>query len=274
MTTEFVSFDRPPVVEVALAVHFEPLAKLNVALVGAFWTNVREDYPLADQRARIDPFVEIEDNTLQTQVYRINVGGAVEPLPCSVFFSEDRTRVVQVQADMFVHNWRRSGELPYPRYSEVRAGFVDNLRRFLDFLQREHVGPWAPVQAEVTYVNHVEPSETWARHGQLDRILAPWSGAYSNDFLTEPEDVALHVRHPFRDEETGAFLGRLHVDVKPVRRMPGGEPVYAIALTARGGLDGDGIDSVMSALDNQRKQVVLGFKSITSQAARTEWGEH
>lgn len=270
---DYPDFDKPPVVEVALAVHFAQLPGLNAARVGAYWwTGLRDEYTVTGQRPRMTPTVEMADGSVLTQMLQLPLGGPPQTMPCSTFLKPDGTRLIQVQDDMFVHNWRKGSE-PYPRYEDVREEFGRQLEAFVSFLRDEAVGDLVPASCEVTYINHIEQEGVWERPGQLARVLNPWSGRHGDDFLPEPESIRAHVTYVVERPDSHAFWGRLHAEVAPATRQPGKAPLIALALTARGAPFDTSLNGILRSLDFGRDQVVFGFRSITTGEMHKAWGE-
>ena len=63
------------------------------------------------------------------------------------------------------------------------------------------MGGLAVNQCEVTYVNHIEQSDAWERHGQVERLFRNWSPLSSGVFLPEPEDVVSAVAVLYSQQE-------------------------------------------------------------------------
>lgn len=111
------------------------------------------------------------------------------------FLNQIKTELIQVQADRFIHNWRKlEGIEPYPRFEPIRDKFRDEVFILEQFLKDEGMGAPIVNQCEVTYVNHIEPSGIWQRHGQFDKVFARWSPGAADQFLPEPEDGSLRLR--------------------------------------------------------------------------------
>src|SRR5256885_1562370 len=90
-------FERPPVVEVALAVQFEPIEELRVPQIGLLWNDFRDRYPRTEEHPRIQPKIE------QFGV-RVPAQPAVDvqfmekpPTPRCWFLNQEGSRLVQVQ---------------------------------------------------------------------------------------------------------------------------------------------------------------------------------
>jgi uncharacterized protein (TIGR04255 family) len=266
-------FEEPPVVEVALAVHFQPMAGLSIARLGAFWAqeSIRKGYPNTSERPRMEPFVENEMGTAVSQVFRVGLSGSAVQLPCAVMASPDYTRLIQLQPDMLVQNWRRGSD-PYPRYDSVRADFEQTLQYFFNFLDEEGVREWSPIQSEVTYVNHVQPGEQWGGGGDIELVLEPWRGTFSDGFLWEVEDAQIHTTHRLPRE--GEFKGRLHIEARRAVRQADGKPILSLTLTGRSRVSaGAGLPAVLRELDFAHVHVVCGFRSLTTKVMHQVWKE-
>src|SRR5829696_8254411 len=111
--------------------------------------------------------------------------------------NETGSELVQVQRDRIVHNWRRlTPESPYPHYEALRPSFSEDLTDFQAFLDEFGIGKFNPYQCELTYINPIPLGRGIDRLGELERLLAPWSGSFTDDFLSEPESVAVVLRFP------------------------------------------------------------------------------
>ena len=111
-------------------------------------------------------------------------------------------------------------------------------------------------QCEVTYVNHIEQSDAWERHGQVERLFRNWSPLSSGVFLPEPEDVFLRWRFCIRSKNDTA-VGRLHVVAQPSWNASDMKPVWLMNLTARGTPLGTGIGGALGAALLRRGVFVL-----------------
>ena len=111
------------------------------------------------------------------------------------FLNSAGTELIQVQTDRFIHNWRKVGDGDqYPRYEHLRTAFAAELRKLVEFLQRQQPGRLVPNQCEVTYVNHIVPGDAWKKHGDLDKVLTVFQGRYSSDFLGDVEEAGVNVQ--------------------------------------------------------------------------------
>jgi uncharacterized protein (TIGR04255 family) len=272
MNKPLPDFSNPPVVEVALSVQFDRIAKLRTPQLGLLWQEFRDRFPVTEEHAPIDPVVEeFGAPTARRGGARVQLFES-PPTPRCWFLNQPGTELVQVQQDRLVHNWRKAGpDEEYPRYERVRRTFEEELRRFNALLNREKLGAITPNQCEVTYVNHIPAGKSWKAHGDLSAVISVFERRFSDDFLSMPEDSGLRLRFVIPDQ-SGQPIGRLHVALDSGFRKSDNIPLFILNLTARGRPQGGGIEDVLAFLDLGREWVVRGFASITTSAMHKEWG--
>ena len=262
-------FFAPPVIEVALGVQFSPPIPFKAAHVGRLWAEYADQFPRTEDQPPVTSVVEVpEGQTAPLPSFRF-VG--TPPLPRCWFLNEAQTDLIQIQNDKFIRNWRKvTGQEDYPRYEYIRETFVRDYAVLERFVASEQLGELHPTQCEVTYVNHILPSEAWQRHGQLDRVLSLLRNDVRAEFLPEAEDVRCTIRYVIKDD-SGAFLGRLNADAQPALMTGDRTPLLVLTLTARGRPDGEGLDGVLKFLDRGRKWIVRGFVDLTTDQMQTIW---
>jgi uncharacterized protein (TIGR04255 family) len=179
------------------------------------------------------------------------------------FVDEGKTRLLQVQDDCVVHNWRKTmGDPEYPRYEQIRNEFRAELETFEAFLQREDLGEVIPRQCEVTYVNHIPLDGR-----DVSDVLTAWGGDTTDGFLPAPEGLDVGCRYLMRSD--GRPIGRLHVNARTIQAS--GRPhELRLTLTARGAPAAQTIDAALEWLDEGRQWVVRGFASITCSSMQHE----
>ncbi len=170
--------------------------------------------------------------------------------------------MIQVQADRFIHNWRKTESADeYPRYEHIRDTFSTHLNAFSAFTQREGLGELRPNQTEVTYVNLVRGAS------RLDQVVGIAGASYAGAFLPSAEDARAATRYVI--EHKGSAVGRLLIDA---RTLSGGEdPMIVINLTARGQPLEPTIGGVLAFMDLGRQWVVRGFADVTTPEMHREW---
>jgi uncharacterized protein (TIGR04255 family) len=145
------SFERPPVVEVAIGVEFLPLPALTVVPMVELRPILRDRYPHIEEQPAL-PSVPVGGPRPELN-FQIATG--IPPLRIW-FLSEDRTELLQVQGDRLVLNWRADFKNPYPRYRQLAPTFFRNWEIFEREVRDRALGELQPIVAEVTYVNRVQ----------------------------------------------------------------------------------------------------------------------
>jgi len=260
-------FTDPPVIETVIGVQFAPLQAFSIPHFGLYWSKIRTSYSKCEVQPPLDPAVE--EFGVQT---RKDPGIGIEFAPALSlrcwFIDETSTRLIQVQRDRFIQNWRKvKGDEVYPRYESLRSSFEREWQRFCEFLEQERIEMPEVNQCEVTYVNHIEPGKGWHSYGEIRNVIASWSGDSSGDFLPEPEMVRLNTTYPMPDKK-----GRLRIIMQPVLRGRDAQEVLQLNLTARGRPRSSRSDDILDWIDLGREWIVRGFTDFTSQEMHRIWG--
>lgn len=268
-TTESLpAFDRPPVGEVALSLEFSPLRGLTITTLGALVNVFRERYPSVQEHGAL-PSVREEFGPPKPAQANIRFEVLEEaPLPRLWLVSADETRLLQVQRDRFIHNWRRTDDsTEYPHYSDLRASFLREFQAFENFVVEGDLGDIQIAQCELTYANPIPADGATAG---LSGVIASYSGTYSDAFLRQPEDVRLSERHLIM--VGGRPIGRLHISVDPGLTLKDQRSLHILRLVARGAPEGSSLTDALSFLDLGHEWIVRGFTSFTTGSAHEQWG--
>ena len=262
-------YKRPPVVEVAMSVQFEELTGFQPVHFGLFYEVVRERYPRTEYHPPLASVVELF-GAPGTRRSSLSVESENFPTGRCWYLSEDGLRLVQLQPDRFVLNWRKlDSDTEYPSYETLREMFRNELELFLGFVADRALGNFEPTQCELTYVNHVTSEQGWRGFRDLADILAPWSGRTLESYLPEVEDARLNWSYRF--EENGSPIGRLHVQCNPAIRTRDRTLLLVLQLTARGAPLGEGLDGALAITDRGHEWIVHGFTSITTEQMHQRW---
>lgn len=262
-------FLRPPVDEVALSIQFPPIAGFSVAHFGLYWNEIRRDFPRYEVRPPISNVIE-NVGAHRGISRQLGIELITAPEIRSWYLDQSGNRLLQVQLDRFVHNWRKiTGEETYPRYPRIREYLGMEWGRFCDFLKAENLDQPKVNQCEVHYVNHIEYDKGWSGYGEIDKVIATLVNRKSKDnFLPAPENMGMQVTYRLADD-----AGRLHVSVAPVIRTRDGKEVLQMSLTARGAPKSSGNDDILAWLDLGRMWVVRGFADFTTDLMHENWGK-
>jgi len=262
-------FRKPPVAETVLSLQFEPPGGLTAAHLGLLWQRFRQQLPLVEEHPPLPPVFEKFEAPSPAQV-EVTIEEK-PPVPRLWFLNPPKTELIQIQADRFIHNWRKvQGMEPYPHYEPILTKFRKEVATLEQLLSDEALGKLCVNQCEVTYVNHIEPLGMWERHGQLETVLRSWSWLPGEAFLPEPEDGAVRMRFIIRDE-AGKPIGRLHVALQPAWKKTDNSPILTMNLTARGAPLGEGIEGAFAFFDLGRRWIVKGFADLTTPEMHRVW---
>jgi uncharacterized protein (TIGR04255 family) len=257
---ELVRFERPPVVEVVCGVQFGALAGLRVAHVGVFWEQIRGEFPAVDEAPPLSAVIETRGlpSSVEFSV------GLIPPLPRTWFLSEDGHRLIQLQRDRFIYNWRRKSpdDGEYPSYDNVIVEFEQLWRTFEKFATENKLGELVARQLELTYVDIIPQDQV----PKDDAVFVDHARSRSlGRFLEAPEGFDWQTRYLLPEEN-----GRLHVHASSAREVDSGAPVMRLEMTARG------IGDLASAADMRRwfdlahEWIVRGFIDVTTTRMQTE----
>jgi uncharacterized protein (TIGR04255 family) len=260
-------FEYPPVSEVALSVEFQPLENWRSPHAGLYWARISSDYPHTDVQAALPSQIEeFGEKFWQRPGVRFEI---VNPDVSRFWFlAEPPTRLIQVQRDRFILNWRKvHGDEVYPRYAkEIRPRFEIEWARFKQFVADQKLGELDVKQCEITYVNDIIKGDGWQAFGDSLTLFSPWYGTGSTGFLSSPETLSI----------AGSFLmpegrGRLHFATQHVMRQIDQREAVQLRLVARGKPDSGADPDILHWMDIGHEWIVRGFEDLTSPRAHDLW---
>lgn len=258
-------FRKPPLVEVALSLQFEPLDRLTTAHIGLLWQRFRSTLPRVEEHPPLDPVLEVDG---PPRPPRVEVSFGAPPMPRVWFANKARTTLIQVQRDRFIHNWRKAtATSEYPRYKRLRSEFREELNVLAFFLRDEGLGELAIDQCEITYVNHVVVPPGIPSADERERFLTNWTSLPPSSFLPMPEDTVLQWRFRIPGDPAPR---RLHVLAQQARRGDG-QPFWVMNLMARGRPAKPGIDGSFEFFDLGHEWIVRGFADLTERHMHRHW---
>lgn len=248
---ELPEFRRPPLHEVALTVGFDAMPGLRAIELGSLRVAWETDYPQLDEQPALPPEQQDEPS--------IVVRFGVVPLQRQLFGSADGRRLLQVQDDRMILNWRRVDDQPYPRYGEL-APELD--RRLADVGELAVARSGSGLTArwvEATYVNLVTDGLDRPRVDEVLLGLTP----LGDSPLGHP-DVQVGYRWPPVGPE------RLALSVlAQSTAAPGGTPAVLLNLTVRGQVS-EG-SPYRDTLDRTHEHLVSAFTALTTTSMHERW---
>jgi uncharacterized protein (TIGR04255 family) len=238
---------------------FKPLKGLTAPHIGVLWEKFKPAYSRCREVAPLLPAIEkFEDEPIE----EVNPFGGTFPTPRTWFETVDGNRLIQVQRDRFLHNWKKEkGDEVYPHYDYVIENFRDSFRTFGDFLKENELGVIEPIQYELTYVNDIPQGDGWTRLGDIGNVFPDFIWRTPGDrFLTEPEVVNWQTAFVLPER-----VGRLHASIRLGKRRVDRHPVLRFELTARGISSDKSLSGMWSWFDIGHEWIVRGFTDLTSE---------
>lgn len=270
--TEMPEQAQRPVDEVVLSVAFDRVDALGSPYLGTSVPSLLNQFPSIESQ----PVYEMQ---LELPPTKTGIGGTIG-IPQFVLRAGqpetrlwltspgDETRLVQVQADYAALNWRRRGDdVRYPGYSRMREEFQQVVGTIDSALNERSLPPLAPRQAELTYINIVDPNELWEDHSEMINVIRlelPADGPIEQFTFGYSKAVS---------DSAGRFMGRLHLSVQPaVRLIPNQGPVINMTVTIRSAkLSDQGVPAALAFLDAAHDEATAAFRAVLSEAAMQLW---
>lgn len=260
---DLVSFDRPPVQEIAFAVQLSG-SQLSLEVMVDIGRALKPSFPVQQLQPALPRMMQPG-----VQSFSVSVGA---PLPRFWFVSEDGLRLVQVQEDRVAFNWRRLGrDAPYPRYGRLRADFEQHLARMAQIAPELADDRLQADICELTYVNELETPGPSAGQLPLDAVLRMARPLSDGDFLPDADDGQWTGRWTIRNAE-GQTAGRLVAAAQPASRQHDQRPIYLLTMTGIMDREVRGGAAAFEQFDLAHEWIVRGFADLTTKDMHDQWG--
>lgn len=259
------NYGRPPLIEVVVGVQFSPIQELHAAHIGAYWETIRHEFGKVQEQPPIAQVVE----SFEPGPHRRQVKVLDRPeLPRTWFIDASENRLIQLQRDRFLFNWRKvKEEDEYPRFPEVQQRFLDYWAGFGSFLDERGMPPAEVDQCEVTYVNLMKQGRDWESFADMERLFTVFGWRTRSGFLPCPEGFRWALQFLLPEKR-----GRLHVDALPVLLPPADGPAIRLSLTARGApYDNHGTPDLAGWFGMAREWIVRGFADLVAEQTDACW---
>lgn len=259
MGRELPSYQRPPVIEVAVGVHFLQLPGLNTVALLRLVDQWRDRYPKVLEQVLLPPLPPM--GATSGSGFLLEFGSHATPVRLWAL-NEDDSLLIQVQHDRLLVNWRKQSDGTYPRYSALRRELTAIWSEFERHIAADpKLGVLRPTAAEVTFLNRLHANTAAEVIEALSPTFYPDSHVATrlqiDRQLGNPDDGKPHGRqtislsHPIDGQQS------LQLEIASVVAIDGGPPTL----------------DVMSALDFAHEEGVLMFDRFTTATAHTEWGK-
>lgn len=241
------TFERSPVTEVVLGVQYDrPVFSINDEV--DIYVKFREDYPQIEEVPPLPSVIEAPDTPQTAQVLK-NWASRKH------FISPQRDRLVQIQPDRILFNWRKEGQQNnYPRFKVV----LDNFMRILSVAEADTDRRQAHNQYEMSYIDHIPLKSFDLEYYDISAVF---------DIMTPgPSYKNISVSYSVAHEEVG---GVLNSSIKSGLRRDTKERIFVFEATCRGFHNGTTVDNWFVAAHNL---LLEHFHSIISSKAKSAWG--
>jgi len=260
------AFEEPPVIETVLGVQFAQVQLLSILHFGLYWEQIRETYSQQEIKPALIPVVEEFESQPAPEV-NVKFSVVSEPELRCWFIDSTSTRLIQLQKDRFIRNWRKvKPEDAYPHYDILKPEFRAEWERFCGFLEKNRLGAPDVNQCEVTYVNHIEIGKGWESLGEAHKVIKLVSDMATADLLRQPELVRMNTSYALPNNK-----GRLHVALQPAISQHLSKEVLQLTLTARGRPTSPNLRDIMEWFDLGHDWIVRGFADLTTPQMHTVW---
>jgi uncharacterized protein (TIGR04255 family) len=254
------SFTKTPLTEVICGVTFAA-PEFSSVHFGLYWQNIKAQYPSLPRDAH--PIGEIPLLAIPPKLRRV------------WFESIDQHKVIQLQADKFLFNWRKlETEDTYPHFQEVYQEFEQEWQQLQTWWHQlaqetQNHSPLAittiePVQYELTYLNHIDPSFGW--HGPEDnpRIFRFLAAQWQNFPLGRPKTHNTNIEFSLPQE-----MGILSLVITQGLKLVDNSPILVCELTAR---SFDTRIPVNQWFEETHEIVVKSFIDLLQEDIKQAWG--
>ncbi len=225
-----IKYQNPPVAEVAFSASFQTAKTMSAAFIGIFWLQIRDDFPKLTENSPLPIITEspkdsVAAETLQMQVQMLNL----PDLRRSILTSHDGRRMIQIQQNKFILNWKRGQSSTYSDFETALAAFDSMLERLSKALVAEEFGEIIYNQYELQYVNLIGPDNGLALVGEGGVLVDHTRQSSGERFLPEP--TAFNWTSSY---QLPNGMGRLHIGAQAVLVPPENQRHVRLDVLARG----------------------------------------
>lgn len=256
-----VDFESPPLNEVICGLNFRKLERFTAPYLGLLWQDFMAQYP----KCEVHPPL-VQDPELAPGVkWEIS---SIPPFPRVWFVSEDSTRLIQVQQDLIIHNWRQvEPSAIYPRYKTVKDEFDCAVRKFNKFITAHDLGYIEPRYYELSYVNLIAEGEGYESPGTLGELLPDFAWRQSeNRFLPDPSSMNYQTVFELPDGN-----GKLRVSIQDAFRKSDEKRLIRILIVARGMPQSKSVATPEEWFELAHEWVVNTFVDLTGETIQARY---
>ena len=252
------SYSKPPVVEVAVGVHFLPVPGLNVVELVTMHGIWDEQFPKIQQQPVLPPV----SGPGSDPILSFQFSPMAQPVRIWML-TDDDSYLVQVQNDRLILNWRKTSETgeQYPRYSTVRKVFLEVWKRFTGFVEERRLGVVQPSFVEVTFFNRIDLISGESLATYLATLNSEWhvSAQRSSAYQTEVDLL----------DSYGTVIGSQTINAS----QNSSEGHFCqLEIVSRVGSQQSSTEFILNGLDRAHDFGVHSFDASTTAYAHQRWG--
>lgn len=259
-TEKFTTFEQPPLIETVFGYQFDLIETLEQIHLASFRSAIKPSFPKIQGGVPIlQPVRENFDLSRATEIDESvpSIGDLVK-LGRLWLSSEDDSRLVQIQRDRFLYNWKIGAKnAAYPRYEQVKGDFETMYDKFVEVLGTEGLPAPNIRQFELTYLNKIKIAEGMSALDVARDVFPKIFGHFDfNRLQMRPANFDLRFHYDIPDSES-----RLRVKIDEVRtRSDLSDRWIRLDLTLRG------YDDLAPSywFDSARSWIMNAFLDITS----------
>jgi len=239
---------NPPIVEVVLGVQFEG-KQISFNDIANYYSQNQIDYTEIQEHP-ILPAV-IEDTENQNNIQLLN-GFHTRKF----FLHKDKTRLIQIQPDRLLFNWRKKdSDNVYPHFESVFDEFYNKL---LNFYKINNCVDKVN-QYEITYVDHILLEDFDLTNFDLTKIFNFFS------FTKSLKNIDLNFTIPYKE-----LNGNLYLKFRSGQRNKDKKKIIISEYTFRGFVSKDKM-VLKDWFNNAHNIIIDNFCEIISSEAKTKW---
>lgn len=245
-----ISFDDPPIKEVALGRTFLPRPDFLLPYFGSFWAQIRDEFPTTEHAA---PIIDTPEGFTDAFL-----------LPRVWFISSDAATLVQLQQNRVHYNWRQTdAKKTYVRFPAVQSKWLDIWGKFEKFVAEMTKEPVKPVAGELTYTNIIDaPGATSAFEIAEQSLVIPLSEARRQS-LGAPKSFNCAYSYEL------AGIGTLVISTAAAKQKSTNNEVLKLELTVKGNCSEEDRFDLWS--EKAHDTIVRAFKDLTRPAMHAQW---
>lgn len=250
-------YKKPPLIEVAFGVDFRTDPPLRSVDAGLYWERIKESFPKVEEQRPLPPMPE-------SPLFM----GPLPPLRRCWFLDEDGKRLVQLQSDRFMYNWRESDPCTgnYPHYEDIRDQFCIQWDAFVGFLQQRQSDRPRIRECRLTYLNFIDKGTIWEDLGDLPDVFT----FVGPGVVTEKSGKAIQGNWKLAFEMPQG-LGRLEITLIPALRGADQKETLRFALSTTRADPPSDMPALLQWFNDCRRYIVQLFTELTTKEAHDFW---